>query len=64
MPSGVEYHRRFGNDKLYEFYLNVSAKEVELERLKGMNLLTGQKIPDKIMLSPKRCLAIETETDK
>lgn len=59
LPSGVEYHRRYGNDKVYEFYLNVSEKEVELQGLRGMNLQTGQEIQDRIILSPRRSLAIE-----
>lgn len=44
LPEGVEYHKRQGEDRAYEFYLNHSQEEAVIENVTGINLLTGEKI--------------------
>ena len=61
LPSGIEFHKRYGEDSVYEFYLNVSQKAIELENLCGVNMLSGDRIEGSVMLEPKGYVVVKAE---
>ena len=52
-PAGLEYHSRQTDKNIYEFYLNIGEEEITLENVKGINLMTGNKINHQVSLQPK-----------
>lgn len=50
LPEGVEYHLRTGEEGSYAFYLNCTTEEKTVTGVKGLELLTGNKIKDSITL--------------
>ena len=61
LPSGIEFHKRYGTDGVYEFYLNISQKAIELENLCGMNMLSGDRIDGSVVLEPKGYVVVKAE---
>ena len=50
LPEGIEYHKRSAAGEQYEFYLNISEQEREIEDVYGINMLNGQRIEGKLKL--------------
>lgn len=50
LPEGVEFHVRRGEEGVYEFYLNHSAQAVEVRGAEGMDVLSGKKMEDVLVL--------------
>lgn len=52
---------RYGEDSVYEFYLNISQKAVTLENLCGVNMLSGDRIDGSVMLESKGYVVVKAE---
>ncbi|MDE6700395.1 MAG: beta-galactosidase [Acetatifactor sp.] len=52
LPEGVECHVRAGEDRQYEFYLNMTDRETALSDVQGENLLTGEMLQGTLNLEP------------
>ena len=50
LPAGVEYHKRYKADRMYEFFLNLSDDTVMLHGIGGTDMLTGQDINEPVTL--------------
>lgn len=61
VPEGVEHHRRTGGGKVYDFYINVSEKDIALSGIGGTDLRTGQPIGDSAALRPYTSLVTVRE---
>lgn len=58
IPEGIEYHTRYSETELFEFYLNTSEKEIEVRNLCGTDMATGLKVENKVCLKPKDVLIL------
>ena len=61
-PSGIEYHARFGDDCIYEFYFNVGEEPAEVSGLNGTDMLTGEVIHGSATILPKRYIILKGRT--
>ena len=59
LPAGVEYHRRYDEDTVYEFYLNTSEEKITLSDAQGTNLVSGEEIDGQICLEPKENMILK-----
>lgn len=62
LPDGIEFHRRYGEDVSFGFYMNHSETEntVSLEKA-GTDLLTGRRLCGEVTLEPYGVVVIEEE---
>lgn len=61
MPSGVEYHRRDGEKKSYEFYLNYNQEAVVIKNINGIDLVSGEKMKGDMNLKGYQMVVVETD---
>ena len=61
LPSGIEFHKRYGADEVYEFYLNISEDTVAIENICGENMISGEQIEGIVSLEPKGYLVVKAE---
>ncbi|MGN1145791.1 MAG: beta-galactosidase trimerization domain-containing protein, partial [Acetatifactor sp.] len=59
IPRGIELHRRFGDDKVYDFYLNISDQDITIENINGKEVISGEDIQSKVTLEPRKSIVIE-----
>ena len=61
IPCGIEYHKRFGDNMTYEFFLNISSEAIELSDTNGINLITGKQISGSVILKSREYLVLKTK---
>ena len=61
--EGVEYHARAAEDKIYEFYMNPTTEERQIENVSGKELITEQTIDGKLVLAPFGVAVVEKVTE-
>lgn len=59
LPEGIEYHKRYGDKETYEFYLNISSRQIELENIKGINVISQEPIEGKVLLNEKEYIVVK-----
>ncbi len=59
-PAGIEFHRRYGEDALYDFYLNLTDKDVALPGLAGRDMISGEAISGEALIPAGGYLVIES----
>lgn len=59
LPEGVEYHVRYGAEKSFEFYLNVSGTQITLSGVSGKDLIGEKEISGELTLEPCGVAVIE-----
>ena len=62
LPSGIEFHKRYGTDCVYEFYLNISEDTIAIENTCGENMISGERIEGTVSLEPKGYLVVKVDT--
>ncbi len=50
LPEGVEYHRRSGDDAVFDFYLNYTTEPVTVETEPGVDLISGRSVSGQVKL--------------
>ena len=60
LPSGIEYHARYGDDCIYEFYFNIGEEAVEVSRLNGIDMLSGKAIDGNVTILPGKFIILRT----
>lgn len=58
LPEGLEHHRRIGNNKVFDFYLNTSDHKIKVKNIKGKNLINEEQISGDVILLPKDNLVV------
>ncbi len=61
LPSGLEFHKRYGTDCVYEFYLNLADDTVTLKDIHGENLISGEQIDADVLIESKGYLVVKAE---
>ena len=59
LPKGIEYHRRYGEESVFEFYLNTSENDIQIEITEGENLLNKDFVKGKVTIPVKGSLILE-----
>jgi beta-galactosidase len=59
LPAGIEYHRRYGKDSMFEFYLNLSEAVITLKDICGENMISGEQTDGSVVLEPKGYLVVK-----
>ncbi|MBR5800977.1 MAG: beta-galactosidase [Lachnospiraceae bacterium] len=59
LPAGIEYHRRYGKDSMFEFYLNLSEEVITLKDICGENMISGEQTDGSVVLEPKGYLVVK-----
>lgn len=62
LPVGIEFHKRLGENSVYEFYLNVSEETIELKNICGKNMISEEQINGTVLLEPKGYLVVLRES--
>lgn len=58
-PKGLEYHRRYGENSVYEFYLNTSDEDISLQNLTGIDLIKGTAVQCDTVLPVRKSIVIQ-----
>lgn len=59
MPEGVEYHRRAGDNKEFDFYLNETQEPVQVMLVdEGTDLIKQSKVSGAVMLKPLETMVV------
>ena len=59
LPAGIEFHKRYGTDSVYEFYLNLSDDTVALNDVCGENVISGEQIDGTVFIDSKGYLVVK-----
>ena len=63
LGAGVEYHKRYGKDSIFEFYLNTSDDEIMINIPKGEDLLNGGEVGGDIRIPKKGYVVTERKLE-
>lgn len=59
LPRGIEFHKRYGTEGVYEFYLNISEEDIVLNNIHGENVISQEQLDGSVKIEPKGYLVIK-----